>query len=197
MKKILKMLFTSLLTISLLGCSQVDTIFNKKIEIKEMRAIAELATVECYFHNVAKSDQATNKVWYEVWKNDNIRFWIEYEGIVTIGIKADELKVEVNESNVVVYLPDAVVIDTIINDKTLTKDSFYYDPNTDKPTAEQERAAIEAAQEEMRKAAEANSSLLVTAKDNAKELLENYIDSIGDITETEYTIEWIELSDTK
>lgn len=197
MKRFLQIVLSILLLSLVCGCSSNDVKVEKTIEIKEMRAIAELATVECYFHNVAKSDQQTNKVWYELWKKENIRFWIEYEGIVTVGVNADELNIEVNGENVKITLPKAVVLDAELNDATLTKDSFIYDKNSEKPTAEQETKAFQAAQQEMITAAESNKTLLTSAEENAKVLIENYVNSIGEVVGIQYNIQWIESKDTK
>ena len=47
----------------------------------------------------------------------------------------------------------------------------------------------------MKETAENNRTLMINAQDNAKELLENYVKSIGDSMGVEYTIEWIYLED--
>lgn len=195
MRKIINMLLIILLVISASSCAQEEKVI-KEIEVKEMRAIAELATVECYFHNVAKFDQNNNKTWFEFWKKENVRFWIEYEGVVIIGIKADEIKIKVDGENVTITLPKAEVLDVKVNETSLTDKSFIYDTNSQMPTAEMETAAFKEAQQRMKDEAEANNALLVNAEDNAKELLENYVKYIGDLIGIEYKIEWIEIETT-
>lgn len=195
MKKIAKLLLIILLVISVSGCAKEEKVVNE-IEVKEMRAIAELATVECYFHNVAKFDQDNNKTWFEFWEKENVRFWIEYDGVVVIGIKADELKIKVDGENVTITLPKAEVLDVKVNEASLSDDSFIYDTNSQKPTAEMETAAFEEAQNRMRAEAESNNALLVNAEDNAKELLENYVKYIGDLIGIDYKIDWIEIDNT-
>ena len=58
------------------------------IRESQMKEIAELSTLECSFHNVAKytKENATGMLW---WKKDK-NFWIEYTGIVRIGICVTE-----------------------------------------------------------------------------------------------------------
>ncbi|MEI3228995.1 MAG: DUF4230 domain-containing protein [Lachnospiraceae bacterium] len=53
-------------------------------QASQMKAICELATMKCYYHNVAKytREDAAGILW---WKKDR-RFWIEYDGIVTMGM---------------------------------------------------------------------------------------------------------------
>ena len=188
-----------LLGLSLLllgGCQQFGRI-EKSIEIKEMRAITELATVECYFHNVAKSDEETDQAGFEFWKSANIRFWIEYDGIVRIGIDASELKMEIKDNVVTITLPQAIVLDAKVNSATLNEDSFYYDARTKKPDARQQTEAFKQAQQSMINAANSNKTLLTNARDNAKELLTNYVKTIGEATGVEYVIEWIYPEDSQ
>lgn len=191
----MKKLYSTLLSVCCLfftACSPSPKI-NKSIEIKEMREIAELATIECYFHNVAKSDKELNPAWYEFWEKKNMRFWVEYDGIVKIGIDISKLKVEVDGTNVKISLPEAEVLDAVVNQATLAEDNFYYDPNAKKPSADEQKEAFRGAQDEMKASAQANYALMANARDNAKELLENYIKTIGDAIGTDYTIEWLYL----
>jgi hypothetical protein len=193
MKKILSSLLVLSLLFAVAGCSskKEDKSVQKTIEVKEMREIAELATVDCYFHNVAKSDREVNPEWYQFWEKKNMRFWVEYEGIVTIGIDVSKLKVEVSEDNVVtITLPEAVVLDAVVNENSLTSDSFYFDPNAKKPSPEEQTEAFKQAQSNMKESAEKNHTLLANAQANAKELLKNYVNSIGEAVGVEYTIEW-------
>jgi len=50
--------------------------------------------------------------------------------------------------------------------------------------------AIDVAQEDMRKTVKDNSSLVGTAKAQAKLLITNYINQIGEATNTKYNISW-------
>ena len=195
MRKILICALAMSLLFTMVGCGAKPEDKEKKpeqtIEISEMREIAELATVDCYFHNVAKSDRELNPEWYEFWEKKNMRFWVEYEGIVTIGIDVSKLRVEVSDDNVVtITLPEAVVLDAIVNENSLTGDSFYFDPKAKKPSPEEQTEAFRQAQNEMKETAEKNQALLANARANAKELLKNYVKSIGDAVGVEYTIVW-------
>ena len=194
MKKIMNCVLTFALLLTMAGCSSGKKEEKKPeqtIEITEMREIAELATVDCYFHNVAKSDRELNPEWYEFWEKKNMRFWVEYEGIVTIGIDVSKLRVEVSDDNVVtITLPEAVVLDAIVSEDSLNADSFYFDPNAKRPSPEEQTEAFRQAQTEMMNAAEKNQTLLANARSNAKELLKNYVKSIGEAVGVEYTIVW-------
>lgn len=192
MKKLLVSCLMFTLTLSLAGCGK-EPIKAETIDVKEMREIAELAAVDCYFHNVAKSDKNLTKGWYEFWKDDKMRFWVEYDGIVKIGIDVSQLSVNVDGNVVTITMPPAVVLSASVNEDTLSPDSFYYDPNAKHPNAQEQTEAFDNAQEEMVAVADANESLKESARDNAKTLLENYVKRVGDLLGIEYKIEWVYL----
>ena len=200
----MKKLLSSFLVLALLfvfaGCNSKPKVEPEKaevtIELDEMRAIANLATVDCYFHNVAKSDREMNPSWYQFWKKKNMRFWVEYDGKVTIGIDVSKLKVEVGENNVVtITIPNAVVLDATVNEESLTSESFYFDPKAKKPSPEEQTEAFRQAQSNMKETAEKNPVLMANAKANAKELLRNYVNSVGEAVGIQYTIEWKDIED--
>ena len=200
MKKLLSIFLVLSLLFAMAGCNSKPKEEPKKaeatIEVDEMRAIANLATVDCYFHNVAKSDREMNPAWYQFWEKKNMRFWVEYDGKVTIGIDVNKLKVEVGENNVVtITMPNAVVLDATVNEQSLTSESFYFDPKAKKPSPEEQTEAFKQAQSNMRETAEKNPVLMANAKANAKELLRNYVDSVGEAVGIQYTIEWKDIDD--
>ena len=200
MKKLFSIFLVLSLLFALAGCNSKPKEEPKKdeatIEVDEMRAIANLATVDCYFHNVAKSDREMNPAWYQFWEKKNMRFWVEYDGKVTIGIDVNKLKVEVGENNVVtITMPNAVVLDATVNEQSLTSESFDFDPKAKKPSPEEQTEAFKQAQSNMRETAEKNPVLMANAKANAKELLRNYVNSVGEAVGVQYTIEWEDSDD--
>lgn len=193
MEKIKKILICLFIWLAFTGCEKNENNTLSELNVSDMREIAELATVECYFHNVAKSEQILGKAWYEFWKDDHIKFWIEYDGVVKIGINADKLKIKVNDTKVKITLPETEVLSVTVNSESLDRNtSFYYDNTGGKPSVEDETKVFESAQENMKVAAVANSTLMINAKENAKELLENYVKAVGDALGVIYTIDWVE-----
>lgn len=162
-----------------------------KLEVSEMKAITELATLECYFHNVAKYTKKDAQG-ILLWKKDK-HFWIEYSGVVKIGIDPSLLVIDVNKDIVTIQIPDAKVLDKKVDDATLTKDSFIVEKNSAKITAEDEIEAFKEAQDNMVIAASEDNNLLTNAKQRAQKLLEEYIKNIGNAVGNEYSIEWVDL----
>ena len=163
-------------------------------EFNQMKAICELSTLECYYHNVAKFKQEDAKKF--LWWGKDVRFWIEYEGIVKIGVDASLVNIEVKENNTVkITIPQAKVFGCTVNSATLNEDSFIVDANSAKITAEQETAAMAAAEAKMLESAKENKTLLASAQIRAKELLEDYVMNIGNCLGKEYKIEWVEVDE--
>ena len=190
MKKIVSFLlvFITLLSISACGTEKTEV----KPELSQMRAICELATLECYYHNVAKFYEK-GKNW---WDKDK-HFWIEYDGIVRIGVDASLITINIDENNTVtITIPEAKVLDCTVNSESLSADSYIVDVKSAKITANDETNAMAQAESKMLETAKADNALLISAQERAKELLENYVKNIGICVGKQYNIIWEEISDS-
>lgn len=191
MKKTVKVL--AIITMLGLFCScgaekNMADITQMQPELSQMKAISELATMECYYHNVAEyyKEDATG---YLLWKKDR-RFWISYDGIVTLGIDTSELGLEVKGEKVKITIPEAKVLSSKPDPDSITADSYYYDKNSTKASADDQTEAYKQAEEEMEKKASNDSALLVQAQQRVQSLLENYVKNMGEVMGKEYTITW-------
>lgn len=190
MKKRIFLLFIIILA---LGCTACNKIENEKInvepEISQMKAICELATMECYFHNVAKyyEEDAQGSLW---WKKDK-HFWIEYSGVVTLGIDVSQLDIEVDGDVVTITLPEAKVLGNKVDETTLTENSFIVETGSAEVKAEDQKKAFEEAQRNMVEAASNDSALLNSARQRAQILLEDYVNNIGNVVGKVYKINWV------
>ena len=68
---------------------------------------------------------------------------------------------------------------------SITADSYYYDKNSAKASADDQTA-----EEEMEKKAANDSALLVQAQQRVQSLLEDYVKNMGEVLGKEYTITW-------
>lgn len=161
---------------------------NMEPQITQMKSICELATMDCYYHNVAKyfEEDAEGVL---LWKKDK-HFWIEYSGVVRVGIDVSKLNIEVEDSLVTIILPEAKVLSSKVDASTLTKDSFYVEAGSAKITAEDETKAYEEAEANMEEAASNDAALLASARERAKILLTEYVNNIGEAIGKEYIIDW-------
>lgn len=161
------------------------------LEASQMRAIAELAVMECYYNNVAKFKEE-DVSGFLFWKKDK-HFWIEYNGVVKLGIDVSKLKLEVNNTDVKIYLPAAEILDSEVDPKSLTEDAFIVEDGSAKVTAQDENTAFAVAEQNMLDTAMQDTSLINSARDRVKTLLEGYVMNLGKHLNIEYKIEWIDL----
>ena len=185
-----------ILLISLLsGCGKSEdkeAAKSTEPDIMQVRSICKLATVECYYHNVAKSEKpAGTGIWH--FGEKDRQFWIEYTGTVKLGIDMSKVQMKVNGTDVTVTIPEAEVQQVNVDDDSYNSDSYIFSEdgiNKNEITAEDATGAVENARNEMIKTAEENTALLVNAQERAKKMIENYIMQLGETTGTEYQITW-------
>lgn len=196
MKKVISTVLLVLMSLSLVACGKNE---DEKKEIipqsSQMKSICELATMDCYYHNVAKyNEEDASGIW--LWKKDR-KFWIEYAGVVTVGIDASLVNMEVKDDTVTITLPPAKILGCKVDESTLTEDSFIVAKDSAKVEAEHQTAAFQEAQDNMRKEAEKDTVLLASAQQRAQKLLEDYVNNIGACTGKTYTIKWVYLDGAK
>jgi len=166
-------------------------------DLSQIRSICELSTLECYYHNVAKSTKTKGSGLSHLGEKERT-FWIEYTGVAKIGIDMSKVKMTVDGTNVTITIPNAKLINYKV--ESISKDNYIYSAdswfNRNPISGEEQTKAVDEAQEEMRSSVESNTSLLVRAQERAKVLIENYITRLGEATGVTYHIEW-EYSDEK
>ena len=124
-----------------------------------MKTICELSVMDCYYHNVAKFyDKDAEKFLF--WTKDK-EFWIEYSGIVRLGVDVDQVAVSVNGNTVTVTLPEAKVLGCKVDPDSLSEDSYIVADGSASITADDQTAAFAAAQKDMENSAAGDTVLLV------------------------------------
>ena len=192
MKKIISILLMIVICMTGAACGKNEMQqANIEPEASQMKAICELATIDCYYHNVAKYDEedASGALW---WKKDR-KFWIEYAGVVTVGIDATQVNIAVKENTVTITMPPAEILGCKVDDSTLTKESFIIADDSADVEAEHETKAFREAQINMEQEASEDTALLAHAQQRAQKLLEEYVENVGELVGNEYQIKWIYL----
>ncbi len=192
MKKLIALLMSIITVLSVAACGQPqEPAPTMEPQVSQMKAICELAVMECYYHNVAKykEEDAEGILWFKKDKH----FWIEYSGVVRLGIDVSLVSVEISDTVVTITIPNAEVLGCKVDSASLTEDSFIVANNSAAIEAEDEIKAFEEAQANMETNAANNSALLASAQQRAQSLLEEYIKNIGDAVGTEYTVKWLYL----
>ena len=164
-----------------------------QVEKKEIKEIFELATVKAYYHNVAKGEKEKQDGIAGFGEKDRV-YWMEYTGYVNIGIDMEDVAIAIIGKKVKITMPKAKVLDYGLGETDgnkinfISSDDSWFNKNPIEP--EEEQALLEEGQQEMIEQAEQNEQLMQQAEDRAKELIENYIERLGDFTGKEYEIEW-------
>ncbi len=188
MKKLVCLFIIFTMCITTASCSKDNTLKEIEPQASQMKSICELATMRCYYHNVAKyTEENASGMWF--WEKDR-KFWVEYAGIVNIGIDTSKVKMEVKKDNVNITIPQAQVLDCKVDNATLTEDSFIVAKNSAKVEAEHQTAAFKEAQSKMQEAASKDTALLSNAQQRAQKLLEDYVNNIGNCIGKKYKINW-------
>ncbi|MEI3580958.1 MAG: DUF4230 domain-containing protein [Acutalibacteraceae bacterium] len=194
MKKLMCILISAVLTLSLAACSDTEPApVDMEPKTSQMKAICELAVMDCYYHNVAKYElkDAEGFLWWTKDKN----FWIEYSGVVTLGVDVSRVTVEVDGTKVTISIPAAEVLSCTVDSSSLTEDSYIVAQDSAAIEAEDEIAAFSVAQANLEATASQDTALLASAQQQAQQLLEDYITNIGKATGKSYSIEWIYLDE--
>lgn len=185
-KRFITLLSVPVLLLSACGSSEEKAPLTP--DVSQMKTICELSVMDCYYHNVAKFyDKDAEKFLF--WTKDK-EFWIEYSGIVRLGVDVDQVAVAVNGNTVTVTLPEAKVLGCKVDPDSLSEDSYIVADGSASITADDQTAAFAAAQKDMENSAAEDTVLLSMARDRARQLLENYIQNLSDMTGQSYTIEW-------
>lgn len=169
-----------------------DSLPKSVPELGRIRQICELVTVECTYHNVAKSKKSPG-IGVEHWGETERTFWIEYNGIAEISFDVNKIQMEQQDTEIIVTLPRPKV-DCKVDPDSWNENSYVISQDQgfhkNPITAEDQTKAINLAQAEMILQIRSNSSLLNTAKLQAQELIKSYINQIGDLTGVQYHITW-------
>lgn len=184
-KKIILLILPMVIALPLTGC------VKRKSDFSETKAICEFATLKCYYHNTSELKQNSSGIGKWLGKIGYKKAWIEYDGIVKLGIDASEVKIEPNGSKVKVYVPDAKILSVDVDVDTISEaisETGLFTKITTEERAETQRKA----QDDMRKKAEQNSALLSQATQRAKNTIKDYIINAGNLIGVDYEIEWVD-----
>lgn len=180
-----RLLIIALVFVMLLSCVSCS-VKAKELQVAEIKAICELGTTKCFYNGVAKIKKDKDNI-FQVDRD----MWIEYEGQAVYGYDTDQIEMKVVENEVTVKLGSPKLLYCSIND-----DSFKYFTSKDgglsknKITTEIQQEAVAKCDKEMKDKAKKNKNALSMAESTAKELIQNYVEKIGEAANVDYVIEW-------
>lgn len=193
MKKriVLLLIVVMLLTSVACGKQLPKELTNTRPELSQMKTICELSVMECYYHNVAKFFEKDVSNGFLGLGKKNKHFWIEYDGTAILGIDVSLVDMKVDDTKITVILPEAKVFKCPVNPDSLSKDSFIVDKKSADIGAEDEIKAFAEAQKQFEEIVKGDKVLLANAQQQAKNLLQEYINNIGKLAGKKYNIKWV------
>jgi hypothetical protein len=161
-------------------------------ETSAITRISELATLECYYHNVLELKQEAGGLLSGLGVGYK-KYWLEYEGTVTVGIDASKVQISQPDAqgNVQVYIPEVQILSVDINEDSIGEPVMETGFFTS-ISAEEKAQALAQAQSAMAQSAKEDSALLNQAFENARLLIKRYIEKVGDLYGTSYTVTWVQ-----
>ena len=155
--------------------------------------ICELATLRCYYHNVAEFEDQPALFQYGLFRYGYRHFFLEYSGIVEVGVDAGEIIINPpDENNVVgIVVPEARILNISADKDTITNPESETGLFTSVDTEDIADAFAEA-QRNMKQEAGNDQVILRQARENAKELLKQYVLNIGNLVGKQYKVKWVE-----
>lgn len=181
------MLLVVTVVLCLTGCGKE----TQTADFSGVTSVCELATLKCYYHNVAKAETEASGIFAKWLKTGYKKIWTEYSGIIEYGIDISQVTVSEPDKNgvVTVTMPDAQVLNVDVDEDSLgiplTDTGFLTSITTEEKTT-----TLAGAQEAMEQQAKENTEMLAQAKARAKTLIEEYIKNVGESIGEEYTVEW-------
>lgn len=179
-----------LLFVLIFFSSREPEVFSKH-NYSKIEEICNLALLDVYYHEVATSEADPTKLGKYFGGIGYKKYWIEYDGVVQIGIDAKKVKIHKKSfSNVVeVKVPNASVISepSIKNMKDPITDTGLF-TSID---ASEKTAAITRAQQELKESASKDTELLNSVKERTKTFFEEYIQGIGKANGKNYKVVFV------
>lgn len=159
----------------------------------EIRSICELATLKCYFHNVATYEKKPSSIFSAgSFQYGYKKLWFEYSGIVRIGVDFSQVRIEQPGGDKVrIYIPEAKILSVTCDTDSFTEPMEETGVWTS-ITFDDRAEAFAKAQNTMSEAAAENTSLLMQARERTRKIIAEYIRNIGKQNHVDYKIEWIE-----
>ena len=172
------------------GIIEVD---SSDPDIVKIRSICQLATMDCYYHNVCKGVKSAGTGISHLGEKDR-EFWFEYSAEATIGIDVSQVEIVINGDEITVYYPHAQIIGNIRVDADSTTEPICQEEgffqNSNYITADDITGALVSANDTIRQEIESDPSIFRAAEMRAEELLENYINQLMAQSGKQYKIKF-------
>ena len=183
-KQLLMAAMALFIVLGLSGCNK-----QEQPDFSGYKRIADLATIDCTFHNVAEIYNDGTDIIFGI----NVGYkkaWFEYDGSVKLGVDVSQVRIEgPDASNVVtIFVPEAQVLGIPQIDEASFSDIYADTGLLTKIETVDQSLALQTAQSEMVSAVENNPELLDCARKRAETLLGQYVTTVGSAIGQKYEV---------
>ena len=196
LKKYIILLSMILALLLCTGCERKTSADLLEPDEGQLKSICQLSVLEGYFHNVVQFKQENAEKF--LWMSKDKKVWVEYTGVAKYGLDASKVKMELSGKHITISIPKATLLYCKVDSTSLDENSYIVDKDSAKITAEDSKAILTQAQQELNDEAKEYEPLLTLAQQQAQKLMEDYVKNIvsaaGSDTE-QYTIDWVYLDE--
>lgn len=168
---------------------------GESFDPSEYRKVAELATLECYYHNVVEMKNDGKDYLFGLVNVGYKKAWFEYRGTVRMGVDVEKVEIAepTKDGTVVVTIPPAQVIGIPDVDESSFSD-VWYDKRflTEEFTLADKTSAHQEAQSAMKNEMNGDQELLNQAHERARVLLERYVMNLAEAKGEVWKVEFVE-----
>lgn len=160
-----------------------------------LREVAELSSLECYYHNVVKYHRDADGWLFGLGSIGEKNMWFEYDGVIRMGVNIDQVEVSQPDLDgvVTVTIPPIQVLGHPDIDTASMTDPIEANGLFTTLTADEKNKALSDAQANLLAMAEGDERAKLQAKERVKSLLERYVKNIGEALGKTYTVQWNEI----
>ena len=193
-KKYICLLSVALTLFLFTACGKTEPVEVPAPDEGQLKSICQLSVLEGYFHNVVKFEQKDAEKF--LWMTKDKKAWVEYVGVAKYGLDASKVKMELSGKHVTISIPKAELLYCKVDSTSLDENAYIVDKDSATITAEDSKAILTQAQQDLQAEATDYKPLLTLAQQQAQQLMEDYVKNIVSATGSDaeqYTIEWIYL----
>ena len=172
-------------------CNDIPKIVVTESDLNvKIHSICKLATIAVEYHNVGTAVVPVGEG-IEHWGEKERKYWAEYNGSAKLGIDASKINAKIDGENITITLPPVEILGEVSWDSKNVKEYVSLDSVNSNPLSSSLKdETINKAQAKMKDAILRNNELCVRAEDNAKKIIESYIDKMSELNGVEYHIIW-------
>lgn len=178
MRKKIFSILSFIILLCLLSCNKKHA--TMEFDINSLKALSNLAVLECSFNNVAKIIQPKGEGLLHAFEEDR-KIFMEYEGQVKLGIDINEVINKYDSESKIIVIPKAKIISVIDNpysyNNYISKDGII-NKNTIQDKAF--KTAITESKNKMELSIQNNNSLINRAQVLAEAQIKAFISTFGE-----------------